>query len=111
MWLISKWAFSFISKPIEDLSGSYRERKCIAAEMATSIATAGGNLKLVKLEAEAKRLANQKGNDADYDLQVLKNRRELLMDQTIITVFLGFFISFYTTAAAVYGKWLAGYGL
>jgi len=43
--------------------------------MAASIATAEGNLKLAKLDAEAKCLANQEGNDADYDLQVLKNRR------------------------------------
>ena len=84
-WLTS--LFSFISAPIADLSGSYRERKRIAAEMAASIATAEGNLKLAKLDAEAKRLANQEGNDADYDLQVLKNRRESIMDEIIITVF------------------------
>ena len=90
-WLTS--LFSFISKPIADLSGSYRERKRIAAEMAASIATAECNLKLAKLDAEAKRLANQEGNDADYDLQVLKNRRESLMDEVIITVFLGLFIA------------------
>jgi len=90
-WLTS--LFSFISAPIVDLSGSYRERKRIAAEMAASIATAEGNLKLAKLDAEAKRLANQEGNDADYDLQVLKNRRESIMDEIIITVFLGLFIA------------------
>jgi len=44
--------------------------------MAASIATAEGNLKLAKLDAEAKCLANQEGNDADYDLQILKNWRE-----------------------------------
>ncbi|MGR6779664.1 hypothetical protein ACU5B6_08545 [Moritella viscosa] len=90
-WITS--LFSFISAPIADLSGSYRERKRIAAEMAASIATAEGNLKLAKLDAEAKRLANQEGNDADYDLQVLKNRRESIMDEIIITVFLGLFIA------------------
>jgi len=49
-----------------------------------------GNLKLAKLDPEAKRLANQEGNDADYDLQILKNRRESLMDEIIITVFWGY---------------------
>jgi hypothetical protein len=61
--------------------------------MAASIATAEGNLKLAKLDAESKRLANQEGNDADYDQQVLKNRRELIMDEIIITVFLGIAVS------------------
>lgn len=90
-WITS--LFNFISAPIADLSGSYRERKRIAAEMAASIATAEGNLKLAKLDAESKRLANQEGNDADYDLQVLKNRRESIIDEIIITVFLGLFIA------------------
>jgi len=58
--------------------------------MAASIATTEGNL---KLDAEAKHLANQKGNDSDYDLQVLKNRRVSIMDEIIITVFLGLFIA------------------
>ncbi|WP_369814933.1 hypothetical protein [Moritella sp. JT01] len=43
--------------------------------MAASITTAEGDLKLAKLDAEAKRLANQEGNDADYDLQVLRFQR------------------------------------
>jgi len=50
-WITS--LYSFISKSIADLSGSYRERKRIATEMEASIATA-------------------EGNDADYDLQVLR---------------------------------------
>jgi len=109
-WITS--LFSFISAPIADLSGSYRERKRIAAEMAASIATAEGNLKLAKLDAESKRLANQEGNDADYDLQVLKNRRESIMDEIHYYGIFGIVhCALCATTAAVYGEWLAGYGL
>jgi len=37
-------------------------------------------------------IATAEGNDADYDLQVLKNRYESVTDEIIITVFLGLFI-------------------
>lgn len=84
--------FSFLTNPIADLAGGYRERKRIAAEMAAGIATAEGNLKIAKFNAQAKRLENQEQNDSDYDQTVLNNRRETLMDELIIIVFLGLFL-------------------
>jgi len=60
--------------------------------ISASIGTAEANLKLAKVDVEAKRLANQEGNDADHDLQVLKYRRESIMDEIIITEFFGLFI-------------------
>ena len=84
-WL--KSIFSFLTDPIADLTGGYRERKRIASEMAASIATAECNLKIAKFKAEESRLLNTANNDTDYDMQVLKNRKNTYMDEIIITFF------------------------
>lgn len=47
------------------------------------------DLNLAKLKAQIKQQETQASNDMTYDMQVLKNRRESLIDEFII---LGFFI-------------------
>jgi len=93
---------SFFTNPIADLTGSYRERKRIASEMASSIATSECKLKIAKFDAEANRLAKSEGNDADYDIQVLKNRKNTYMDELIIAVFLALFIMHFVPSTQVY---------
>ena len=83
--------FSFFTNPIADLTGGYRERKRIASEMAAQIATAECNLRLAKFKAEENRLISTENNDTDYDMQVLKNRKNTYMDEIIITFFLTLF--------------------
>lgn len=107
MWL--KSLLSFLTDPVADLTGGYRERKRIAAEMAAGIATAEGNLKIARFTAQARRLDNQEANDSDYDQTVLNNRRETLMDELIIVVFLGLFICHFIPDMQPYmaGGWKA----
>lgn len=88
-WL--KSIFSFFTNPIADLTGGYRERKRIASETAGNIATAESNLKIAKFKAEENRLLNSENNDTDYDMQVLKNRKNTYMDEIIIVFFLALF--------------------
>jgi uncharacterized ion transporter superfamily protein YfcC len=54
-----------------------------------SIEQAKVDLNVAKLNAEIKRQETQASNDMTYDMQVLKNRRESLIDEFII---IGFFI-------------------
>lgn len=91
MRLLSK-ILSFFTNPVADLTGSYRERKRIAAETAASVAMAEANFKIAQFEAKARRCEQAEQNDADYDLLVLKNRNKTLMDEVIILFFLALFI-------------------
>lgn len=54
-----------------------------------SIAQAKIDLAISKLQAQVKQQETQAENDMSYDMQVLKNRRESLIDEFIIV---GFFI-------------------
>lgn len=100
---------SFLTNPIADLTGSYRERKKIAAESARDIAQAEVDFKVAKLVAKTRRLEEQETNDADYDMQVLKNRAETFMDDFFIIVFLTIFIMHFIPATQPYMHkgWLA----
>lgn len=86
----------FFTNPFADVIGGWQARKTIAAENAATIATAEVNLKVAKFNAKAQRLNNQATNDADYDMQVLRNRNESLMDNfviiTVFTIWLAHFI-------------------
>lgn len=106
-WISS--IFSFLTNPIADLTGGYRERKRIASETAAAEATAESNLKIAKFNAQAVRAERQEGNDADYDQTVLNNRRETYMDELIIIVFLGLFICHFIPSLQPYmaGGWKA----
>ncbi|WP_368880647.1 hypothetical protein [Shewanella algae] len=106
-WLSS--LFGFLTNPIADLTGGYRERKRIAAETAGAIASAEANLKIAKFTAQAKREERQDVSDTDYDLAVMQNRRFTLMDELIIIVFLGMFISHFVPNLQPYmqGGWVA----
>ncbi|MDO6426219.1 hypothetical protein Q4489_04305 [Thalassotalea sp. 1_MG-2023] len=83
----------FFTAPIADLTGSYRERKRIAAEMAAEVATAEVKLKLAKINAKASREENKENNDISYDMQVLINRSETFMDGFIILVVFSIWIA------------------
>jgi hypothetical protein len=99
--MISEWfkgLFQVISDPIADLSGGYRERKRIATESAATIAQAKVNLKLAKLKAQEKRFDIEQTGDVDYDLQVLQNRSETIVDDIVIITWLIIFISHFIPA-------------
>jgi hypothetical protein len=104
-----KTIFAFFTNPIADLTGGYRERKRIASEMAASIATAECNLKLARFTAETNRLTNTENNDTDYDMQVLKNRKNTFMDEIIIAFFLALFAMHFIeeTQPIMKSGWLA----
>ena len=77
--------------------------------MAASIATAECNLKIAKFKAEESRLLNTANNDTDYDMQVLKNRKNTYMDEIIITFFLALFAMHFIERTQPYMQsgWLA----
>ncbi|MEL4471101.1 hypothetical protein AYI83_15830 [Shewanella algae] len=106
-WLSS--LFGFLTNPIADLTGGYRERKRIAAETAGAIASAEAKLKIAQFTAQAARAERQDVSDTDYDLAVMQNRRFTLMDELIIIVFLGMFISHFVPNLQPYmhGGWVA----
>ncbi|KZN31769.1 hypothetical protein N475_04740 [Pseudoalteromonas luteoviolacea DSM 6061] len=83
---------SFITNPIADLTGSYRERKRIAMEMAAEVARAEHNFKIAQFNAQTQRCLQAEQNDADYDLLVLKRRDRTIMDEVIILFFLTLFV-------------------
>lgn len=97
-----KTLVEFFTNPVADLTGSFRERKRIAAEMAASVATAEMNLKIAQFNAQAKRCELVEQNDADYDLIVLRNRDKSKMDEVIILFFLGLFICHFIPAMQIY---------
>lgn len=106
-WLSS--LFSFLTNPIADLAGGYRERKKVAADMAADIARAESNLKIAQFAAQAARAERQENNDSDYDQTVLNNRRETYIDEIIILVFLGLFLAHFVPNLQPYmsGGWQA----
>jgi hypothetical protein len=97
-----KTAFEFFTNPIADLTGGYRERKRIAAEMAAAVATAENNFKIAQFNAKAKRCELAEQNDSDYDLLVLKNRDKTIIDEIIILFFLGLFVCHFIPAMQPY---------
>lgn len=104
-----KSLFGFLTNPIADLTGGYRERKRIAAESAADIAKAEANLKITALNAKAARLERQEATDGDYDIEALKNRRDSIIDEVVIAVFLGLFVAHFVPALQPYmaGGWAA----
>ncbi|WP_299002336.1 hypothetical protein [uncultured Shewanella sp.] len=100
---------NFFTNPIADLAGSYRERKRLAAESAKMLVDAEIKLKISKLEAKARRFEQTANNDADYDMQVLKNRNESLMDNFIIIIFSALLIAHFISTLQPYiaKGWLA----
>jgi uncharacterized ion transporter superfamily protein YfcC len=53
-----------------------------------SIAQAKIDLAISKLQAQVKQQQTQAANDMSYDMQVLKNRRESIIDEIIIVAFI-----------------------
>lgn len=86
-----KSLFSFLTNPIADLTGGYRERKRIAAEMAADVATAEVNFKIAKFNAKAKRLEKQEDNDFNYDQQVLENDANSVFPEIVKLYFIVIF--------------------
>lgn len=86
-------ALSFFSNPIADLSGSFRERKRISAESTARVVEAEIDLKISKLNAKSEQAKRQHVSDSDYDMQVLRNRGETIMDNVVIFVYLGLMIA------------------
>lgn len=101
--------FSVITSPIADISGSYRERKRIAAESASVIAKAEVDLKLSELKAKEKRFHAEFIADNDYDLKVLDNRNKTAMDELLIGVWLTIFAChfFPLSQSYMHGGWQA----
>lgn len=97
-----KQLISFLTDPIADLTGGYRERKRIAAEMAAAVATAENNFKIAQFNAKAKRCELAEQNDSDYDLLVLKNRDKTIIDEIIILFFLSLFVCHFIPAMQPY---------
>ncbi|OEG72314.1 hypothetical protein BEL05_04875 [Shewanella colwelliana] len=88
-WL--KSVLSFLTNPIADLTGGYRERQRIAAEMTADVATAENNLKIAKFNAKAKRLEKQEDNDFNYDQQVLENDANSVFPEIVKLYFIVIF--------------------
>ena len=84
--------FSLIANAVGGIVGQYQARKTIKAESAARIAEKGADLEVARMDAEVRRYGKDSAADADYDMQVLRNRDRSWIDEILITVFILIFI-------------------
>lgn len=72
---------------------AYKQVKKQGVEQVISKQAAVHDLALAKLGAEQRRFEKQHQADSDYDTRVLENRRFSVMDEILISVWLGVFVS------------------
>ena len=72
--------------------GKYQARKKAKQASAARIAEAETDLKVTKIEAEISRAKRMDSADADYDIQVLRNRERSWADEVLIVIFMWIFI-------------------
>ncbi len=81
---------------IADLAGKvigrYQARKAVKAAAAVRIEQKRADLEVARIEAEIRRQERTDTADADYDLQVLRNRERSRADEVLIGIFAGIFI-------------------
>ena len=86
---------SAITKPVTSLIDYFSLSKEVSAKTrdikiqgACDITKAKIGVELAKLDARTKEVANVEDNDTAYDMQVLRNRRDSIIDEIIIVAFL-----------------------
>ena len=75
-----------------DIAGQYHARKKAKADVAGRIEEKRADLEVARIEAEINRAKRTDAADADYDLQVLRNRERSWADEVLIAIFAGIFI-------------------
>ncbi|MDE0165693.1 MAG: hypothetical protein OXL36_11420 [Bryobacterales bacterium] len=75
-----------------DIVGRYQARKAVKAASAARIEQKRADLEVTRIEAEIARARRTDTADADYDLQVLRNRERSWADEVLIGIFTGIFI-------------------
>ena len=97
--------FGLIKQGIDTVGGVFKQRaeiKKIKNEGALRIEQAKIDYKVAKLNAQSALKQNQLANDTNYDMQVLKNRREPYMDELIIMGFISIMILTFIPATQNY---------
>ena len=72
--------------------GRYQARKKAKADSAARIEQKRADLEVARIEADIRREERTDTADADYDLQVLRNRERSLADEALIAIFAGIFL-------------------
>ena len=72
--------------------GQYQARKLAKVAAASRIEEKRIDVAVARLEADAARYAREAASDADYDLQVLRNRDRTWSDEFLIAIFVLLFI-------------------
>lgn len=85
------------------------QRKQVQAEGKIKVRQAKINYEVARYEAKARHAAEQEANDADYDLQVLRNREHSIADEFLITTVVAIWIMHYIPSMQPYmaGGWEA----
>ncbi len=74
------------------LIGQYQAGKTARQASAGRIAEKKIDVELARLDATAARYARQSAQDADYDIQVLRNRERSWADEVLVVIFTGIFV-------------------
>ncbi len=81
-----------IARVAGEIVGQYQARKLAKVASASRIEEKRIDVELARLEADAARYARDASSDADYDLQVLRNRDRSWSDEFLIAIFVLLFI-------------------
>ena len=81
-----------ITRVAGEIAGQYQARKLAKVTGAVRIEEKRIDVELARLEADAARYARDASSDADYDLQVLRNRDRSWSDEFLIVIFVLLFI-------------------
>ena len=75
-----------------EVIGRFQARKKAKQAAAGRIEQKRADLEVAKIEAEISRAKRMDSADADYDIQVLRNRERSWADEALIAIFAGIFI-------------------
>ena len=75
-----------------EVIGRFQARKKAKQAAAARIEERRADLEVTKIEAEIRRTKRMDSADADYDIQVLRNRERSWADEVLIGIFSGIFI-------------------
>ena len=102
--------FGIIAQVVGGIVGKYQAGKAVKTKSAARIAEKEADLEVARLDAEVKRIGDNSSADADYDLQVLRNRDKSWIDEILICVFIGLFVLPFLDAvqATIYSGELIG---
>jgi hypothetical protein len=98
----------FLIKPLlsvgAKLAGDWSARKSVAAASKVKVAEKRVDLQVAKIEAKIRQTQVEMSRDADYDMQVLKNRQGSYADEFIIVTWFVVFLAHFMPYLQPYMK-------